>query len=189
MRLFGSLIVFCLFLLKGISGDEPNVYHTVGDDVVLPCVGPSSSSCRSVIWLYNDILDSPTKSKVSDGKINQQSVNAARLSLDTDCSLVIKSIIPEDAGRYSCRRGNTDSLMYLNILSSKCCLVTCFANFNIKYTECVWRGRHPGMACRMKNLLNLEVRKLSYHGDNLHTLITLFCFSLQEEKSLRKTLK
>ncbi|XP_014827900.1 PREDICTED: uncharacterized protein LOC106906943 [Poecilia mexicana] len=114
-----KLEIFLLFVLQleGISGDASNVYHTVGDDVVLPCVGPSSSSCRSVIWLYNDIVHSPTKSKVSDGNINQKSVNAARLSLNTDCSLAIKSIIPEDAGRYTCRRGNTDSEVHLNILS------------------------------------------------------------------------
>ncbi|XP_043963405.1 uncharacterized protein LOC122825886 isoform X3 [Gambusia affinis] len=30
---------------------------------------------------------------------------------------MIKNIIPEDAGRYTCRTGNTDSIMYLNILS------------------------------------------------------------------------
>ncbi|XP_014827909.1 PREDICTED: uncharacterized protein LOC106906946 [Poecilia mexicana] len=114
-----KLEIFLLFVLQleGISGVEANVYHTVGDDVVLPCVGPSSSSCRSVKWLYNDIVHSQTKSKVSDGNINQKSVNAARLSLNTDCSLAIKSIIPEDAGRYTCRRGNTDSEVHLNILS------------------------------------------------------------------------
>ncbi|XP_027896309.1 fibroblast growth factor receptor 2-like [Xiphophorus couchianus] len=113
------LEVLLLFVLqlKGISGDEPDLYRTVGDDVVLPCVGPSSSSCRSVTWLYNDVLGRTTENKVTDGNIDQKSVNAARLSLNTDCSLIIKNIIPEDAGRYTCRRGNTDSLMHLNILS------------------------------------------------------------------------
>ncbi|XP_032441603.1 fibroblast growth factor receptor 2-like [Xiphophorus hellerii] len=113
------LEVLLLFVLQleGISGDGPDFYRTVGDDVVFPCVGPSSSSCRSVKWLYNDILGRITEDKVTDGNIDQKSVNAARLSLNTDCSLIIKNIIPEDAGRYTCRRGNTDSLMHLNILS------------------------------------------------------------------------
>uniref|UniRef100_A0A3B5QEN0 Fibroblast growth factor receptor 2-like n=1 Tax=Xiphophorus maculatus TaxID=8083 RepID=A0A3B5QEN0_XIPMA len=113
------LEVLLLFVLQleGISGDEPDFYHTVGDDVVLPYVGPSSSSCRSVTWLYNDIVGKTTENKATVGNIDQKSVNAARLSLNTDCSLIIKNIIPEDAGRYTCRRGNTDSLMHLNILS------------------------------------------------------------------------
>ncbi|XP_023204051.1 fibroblast growth factor receptor 2-like [Xiphophorus maculatus] len=113
------LEVLLLFVLQleGISGDEPDFYRTVGDDVVFPCVGPSSSSCRSVTWLYNDIVGKTTENKATVGNIDQKSVNAARLSLNTDCSLIIKNIIPEDAGRYTCRRGNTDSLMHLNILS------------------------------------------------------------------------
>ncbi|XP_043963403.1 CXADR-like membrane protein isoform X2 [Gambusia affinis] len=113
-----KLEVFLLFVLQleGISGDDLHFYHTVGDDVVLPCVDPSSS-CLRVNWLYNDIIGSTTKNKVTNGNINQKSVNAARLSLNTDCSLMIKNIIPEDAGRYTCRTGNRDSIMNLNILS------------------------------------------------------------------------
>ncbi|XP_054879945.1 fibroblast growth factor receptor 2-like [Poeciliopsis prolifica] len=111
-----EIFLLSVLLVQGIS--EPDFYHTVGDEVVLPCDGPSSSSCRSVIWLYNDIVDSSTKPKVTNGNINQKSVNAARLSLDTKCSLIIKSIIPEDAGRYTCRgKGSKDSLVHLNILS------------------------------------------------------------------------
>ena len=51
------------------------------------------------------------------------SVRAVRLSLHTSCSLIIKNITAEDAGRYTCRQGedvHTDISTYLSVLTGEC---------------------------------------------------------------------
>ncbi|KAM4713676.1 uncharacterized protein FYW61_020588 [Anableps anableps] len=104
--------------LEGISGDQLQFYYAAGDDVVFPCSSASSDSCSSVDWLYNDILNSPTVIKVRNGNVKQGSANAARLSVDSSCSLIISNIVPQDAGRYTCRRGsNKDVGVHLSVLS------------------------------------------------------------------------
>lgn len=89
----------------------------------MPCLDPPSDSCSRVRWLYNGILNSLTETKVINGIVKQGSVNAARLSVDSKCSLIIKNIDPKDAGRYTCRLEtgrNKDSEVHLTILTSKC---------------------------------------------------------------------
>ncbi|XP_071323944.1 uncharacterized protein [Trachinotus anak] len=47
----------------------------------------------------------------------KSSVRAARLSLDTNCSLLISSISAEDAGLYTCRQRETKTSLYLHVLT------------------------------------------------------------------------
>uniref|UniRef100_A0A3P9MFE5 Immunoglobulin V-set domain-containing protein n=1 Tax=Oryzias latipes TaxID=8090 RepID=A0A3P9MFE5_ORYLA len=52
----------------------------------------------------------------------QSSVGASRLSVSSDCSLLIRNITDEDADRYTCRLGDNyknDTYVFLNILSSE----------------------------------------------------------------------
>ena len=50
----------------------------------------------------------------------KDSARAARLSLDTDCSLIINNITAEDVGRYTCRhRPKEDTYVYLSIMTSE----------------------------------------------------------------------
>ncbi|XP_028461521.1 uncharacterized protein LOC114573490 [Perca flavescens] len=72
-----------------------------------------------VTWLYNHIQDE-TLTEVWNGNVRQISAQAARLSVNTDCSLVINNITAEDAGQYTCRQGrdpNTDVHTYLSVLT------------------------------------------------------------------------
>ena len=50
----------------------------------------------------------------------KDSARAARLSLDTNCSLVINDITAEDAGRYTCRRAlKQDIHVHLSVMTSE----------------------------------------------------------------------
>lgn len=98
-----------------------HIYHRAGEDAVLPCRRPSSSSsCSSVNWFYKRTEDMNSQPAVQKGIIVQSSSRAARLSLDHNCSLIINIITAEDAGRYSCQiLGGVpyDTDVYLNMMS------------------------------------------------------------------------
>ncbi|XP_067429388.1 uncharacterized protein [Thunnus thynnus] len=102
----------------GISG-VTHFYYKPGDDAILSCDGVSSSDrvCSRVNWLYNRDL-SQTFDLVQNGNVVKNSqARAARMSLDTNCSLVI-NITAEDAGYYTCRLSSKlDSAVLLSIIT------------------------------------------------------------------------
>ena len=106
------------FFQPGISGADIFLYHRPGDEAILPCDDVSSSDrvCSTVNWLYSRDL-SPTFDLVQNGNVNK-SARAARLSLDTNCSLVI-NITAEDAGYYTCRKREHDTGLFLSIMTSE----------------------------------------------------------------------
>lgn len=111
-----------LFFPAGIFG-ETTLYKITRHDAILPCARASSSNttCSSVSWLYNRDV-SHTFSEILHGNVIKASARAARLDLDTKCSLVITSITAEDAGLYTCRQGrnsNRDVRTHLSVLSSE----------------------------------------------------------------------
>ncbi|XP_055362497.1 uncharacterized protein LOC114849245 isoform X1 [Betta splendens] len=99
-----------------------NLYHGPGDDAVLPCVSVShldAPSCSNIIWLYKQWTE-PTLQEVVNGKVRTDSVRAARLDVDTTCSLIVRNITAEDAGFYTCRQGEysyTETFVYLSVLT------------------------------------------------------------------------
>lgn len=100
-----------------------DLYYTPGNDVILPCDNTSSlnSSCSIITWFYNRD-NSETTEMVWNGVIMENSAQAARLSLYSNCSLGIRNIVAEDAGLYCCRSGNTtaqDTNVGLHILNSE----------------------------------------------------------------------
>uniref|UniRef100_A0A8C7X0N0 Immunoglobulin V-set domain-containing protein n=1 Tax=Oryzias sinensis TaxID=183150 RepID=A0A8C7X0N0_9TELE len=55
-----------------------------------------------------------------NGNVVQSSARASRLSVSSDCSLLITNITDEDAGRYLCQlRKKNEFDAYLHILSSE----------------------------------------------------------------------
>ncbi|RVE55925.1 hypothetical protein OJAV_G00230900 [Oryzias javanicus] len=114
-----KVIIDTVYIPKDISGQTEHLYHRVGDDVVLPCrAKSSSSSCSDVNWLY---WTDPTASFITEIQVEdfeQRSVGTSRLSLSSNCSLLIRNITDEDAREYVCRVVNeSDANVVLNTLS------------------------------------------------------------------------
>ncbi|XP_049895862.1 uncharacterized protein LOC126387377, partial [Epinephelus moara] len=105
----------------GISGTPTDRYYRAGNDATLPCATASTSitTCSTFTWLYN-CNQYQTFTEVQNGNVVKSSARAARLSVDTDCSLVINNVTAEDVGFYTCRQGSNtsqDVVVYLNVLT------------------------------------------------------------------------
>lgn len=87
---------------SGIIGDLPHVYRGAGSAVLLPCgTSPSSTtSCSGTAWYFK--TDGHYNTVVRLGKVIKKLPQASRMSLDPNCSLMIRSIAAEDAGLYMC---------------------------------------------------------------------------------------
>ncbi|XP_041831511.1 uncharacterized protein LOC121633495 isoform X2 [Melanotaenia boesemani] len=112
----------CVFFSSaGVSGGIIDLYNKPGDEVVIPCNSkPSSSSCSNVHWFYSRDERHVFQWEVKEGNVDENSARAARLSVNSNCSLIINNITDEDVGFYICRLGRTGSFdadVYLNILT------------------------------------------------------------------------
>lgn len=114
---------FVLFSPAGISGETEHLHRRAGDDAILPCRANSSySSCSDVNWVYSRDVDAAVELQVRRGKVDQSSARASRLSLSSNCSLLIRNINDKDAGEYTCwfkDKDEFDADIYLAILGSE----------------------------------------------------------------------
>ncbi|XP_024147439.1 uncharacterized protein LOC112158363 isoform X2 [Oryzias melastigma] len=92
------------FQLKG-DGLE-RTFKREGEDVLLTCgVDRSSPQCAELKWLYrrHEADDNSPIEQISfEGNVNQSLPRASRLSVTSNCSLLIRNLHSEDAGLYGC---------------------------------------------------------------------------------------
>ncbi|XP_041831561.1 uncharacterized protein LOC121633517 [Melanotaenia boesemani] len=121
MALLEFVLILLLHAEAGVSGGIIDLYNKPGDEVVLPCNSkPSSSSCSDVYWFHSRDERRVTEEEVIDGNVIKNSARAARLSVNSNCSLVINNITDEDVGHYICgywKSFDSDSYVFLNILT------------------------------------------------------------------------
>ncbi|XP_038160042.1 uncharacterized protein LOC119795874 [Cyprinodon tularosa] len=89
-----------------ITADQTSVLKRAGDEVTLKCstVIDGQQKCNSTTWIFTDSGNRASVELVTLGQINNDITKADRLSLTADCSLVIKKVREEDAGRYYCEQ-------------------------------------------------------------------------------------
>ncbi|XP_067337874.1 uncharacterized protein [Channa argus] len=116
-----SLCLMLMLQFTAVSGEFSSfIVVRDGDDVTLPCdnVRDDQDKCDRTTWFFNVVT------LFEHGKIKTGSNSKSRrLSLTENCSLVIKKVTDEDAGRYSCRQTKPeqqqqDSFVHLSVVST-----------------------------------------------------------------------
>ncbi|XP_032398673.1 uncharacterized protein LOC116706129 isoform X2 [Etheostoma spectabile] len=96
-----------------------------GDDVTLPCehVIDGQRTCDSTTWVFSQLENTPIVVLIGHGRI-AENAKSDRLSVTENCSLVMKKVTEEDAGRYTCRhirksgqQQGEDALVELSIVT------------------------------------------------------------------------
>ncbi|XP_062324101.1 uncharacterized protein LOC134025219 [Osmerus eperlanus] len=96
-----SRAVLGLFVTIGFhiaDGSFSNLHQKVGENISLPCNNVVLPGCSSTTWISNSI------ELVGHGVIKKDSDRAKRLSLGSDCSLMVLNVTTGDSGRYTCRQ-------------------------------------------------------------------------------------
>ncbi|XP_054882036.1 uncharacterized protein LOC129356471 [Poeciliopsis prolifica] len=93
-----------IILQLTVTADETSVIKREGDEVMLSCpkLIDGQRKCRNTTWSFAHSKTSSSVELVLLGQINNYKPD--RLSLTSDCSLVIKKVREEDAGQYHCQQ-------------------------------------------------------------------------------------
>ncbi|RVE55923.1 hypothetical protein OJAV_G00230880 [Oryzias javanicus] len=120
------LKLIALFMLQvgvSLAGFQPNLrtqFKREGEDILLSCgFEGCSDRCANLTWIHmTQSLDDdlPPEQISFEGKVNQSLPRASRMSLTSNCSLLIRNLHVEDAGFYGC--GNVEFVDILSISSS-----------------------------------------------------------------------
>ncbi|XP_062293647.1 uncharacterized protein LOC133997927 isoform X1 [Scomber scombrus] len=102
-----SLFLILLLQFRAVTGQDSSITVRDEDDVTLSCKNTikGQDTCDSTTWIYSTSENSPVVELIKLGQIGEKAkTKSDRLSVTADCSLVIKKVTVEDAGRYTCRQ-------------------------------------------------------------------------------------
>ncbi|XP_041661632.1 uncharacterized protein LOC121521595 [Cheilinus undulatus] len=116
-------VILTALLHFTVSGNQNFFTIKQGEDVTLPCENVSDHQrCGGTIWLFTDSTNTRTMELSKHGQVGENAgAKSDRLSVTEDCSLMIKKVTQEDAGRYVCRHEKWgregETLRYLSVVS------------------------------------------------------------------------
>ncbi|XP_078130594.1 uncharacterized protein LOC144533234 [Sander vitreus] len=117
MFLYLILVPQCTAVTEQLS---LSVTVRAGDEVTLPCgnVINDQRKCHSISWSFNRLPGRVVADVVIGGQIVKNSkAESDRLSVAEKCSLVIKNVTEEDAGRYHCIQSLTYNTVDLFVVT------------------------------------------------------------------------
>ncbi|KAK7889530.1 hypothetical protein WMY93_025090 [Mugilogobius chulae] len=103
-------------------GADPHYFFRAGENITLPCVkavayGPV---CSQVSWFYYYNESSQAVSRIIEGDVERASPGSSRVSLASNCSLILHKVTDEDTGKYVCRvfdQNEMSTTVFLGVLN------------------------------------------------------------------------
>nr|XP_029138723.1 uncharacterized protein LOC114922129 [Labrus bergylta] len=125
-----SLLLTALLQFAAAAGDKEVTFKaSLGENATLSCetVIQGQQKCEYTAWAFadDDSGNTPAVDLVVEGQVKNSGVKSDRLNVTEDCSLVIKKITEEDAGRYLClqiksgRRTGDVTRVHLSVTKSE----------------------------------------------------------------------
>ncbi|XP_067428771.1 uncharacterized protein [Thunnus thynnus] len=125
-RRIQMLFLILVLQFSAINGQRSFSTFRDGDEVTLSCqnVLKDQDKCDSTTWLFGDLTSTATVVLIELGQIGEEAkAKSDRLSVTANCSLIIKKVTVEDAGRYICiqfksgRQQGQDSQVDLSVVT------------------------------------------------------------------------
>ncbi|XP_050927644.1 uncharacterized protein LOC108887480 [Lates calcarifer] len=104
VSLFLSVLLF-----TAVNGQTSSITVRAGDEATLSCghVIKDQDQCNGTTWIFSGSGSRAAVTLFEHGQIHNNTASKSdRLSVTENCSLVIKKVTVEDAGRYTCRQFN-----------------------------------------------------------------------------------
>ncbi|XP_069033599.1 uncharacterized protein [Embiotoca jacksoni] len=119
-----SLFLVLMLQFTATAGQHPAFTVKLGYDITLPCDNAirSQRNCAITDWMFTFLSTRPMVKLVNRGQIGPDvGSKSDRLSVASNCSLVIKNITDRDYGLYNCRqlksrRKITDFFVLLSVV-------------------------------------------------------------------------
>ncbi|KAM4566939.1 uncharacterized protein PAE49_010390 [Odontesthes bonariensis] len=91
------------------------VYSILGGEALLPCTKLVATDCSAVTWTFFKVKYTEV---VSGGRVNADSDRAGRMTVTSNCSVIIRDLGVEDAGSYAClHQQQVFTDVYLSLLT------------------------------------------------------------------------
>ncbi|MEQ2233308.1 hypothetical protein ILYODFUR_020464 [Ilyodon furcidens] len=119
-QILTRVLLFSSLFQTGVRSvkDSVFVYSRLNGDTLLPCTKLASADCSAITWTFFRGGQVRYSEEVIRGQVNLNSDKFNRISIMSNCSLVLHDLIVEDAGSYVCLENQEPvSDIYLSLLS------------------------------------------------------------------------
>ncbi|MEQ2264564.1 hypothetical protein XENORESO_012648 [Xenotaenia resolanae] len=119
-QILTRVLLFSSLFQTGVRSvkDSVFVYSRLNGDTLLPCNKLASADCSAITWTFFRGGQVRYSEEVIRGQVNLNSDKFNRISIMSNCSLVLHDLIVEDAGSYVCLENQEPvSDIYLSLLS------------------------------------------------------------------------
>uniref|UniRef100_A0A146ZXF0 Ig heavy chain V-II region SESS n=1 Tax=Fundulus heteroclitus TaxID=8078 RepID=A0A146ZXF0_FUNHE len=120
LQILTRVLLLSTLLQTGVRSlkDTVFVYSRLRGEALLPCTKLTTPDCSGITWTFFKGGQVRYTEEIIGGRVNSNSDKSSRTTITSNCSLVLRDLIVEDAGSYVCLENQIAvSDVYLSLLS------------------------------------------------------------------------